>query len=113
MTSGHWGSLVVSGASWLGVGLLVPVPRGLVNGFNGGGRRGGWGAWVGVGLLGTVAVGVGDGFGRGGESEGVAGSGDGEPAAQVGRDECGSPVWALAVSPDGASLAAATIGGEV
>jgi WD40 repeat protein len=84
MSLRHAGNLILSWASWLGVCLLVVVALGVVSGF------------------------------EGGEPKADTESGEaGSPAAQLGRDECGSPVWALAVSPGGASLGAATIGGEV
>jgi WD40 repeat protein len=65
-------------------------------------------------LLVLAVLGVAIGFDGGSEPKVGEGSGEAQrPAGELDRDEYGSPVWALAVPPGGASLGAATIGGEV
>ncbi len=72
----------------------------------------GWASWLGVCLLALGALRVAGG-GIGGDGPKTGSGGEEPPAAQVSRDDCGSPVWVLASSPSGTSLGAATIGGEI
>jgi WD40 repeat protein len=85
MTASHAGNPIARWASWLKVCVLVLAVLGGAIVFDGGSEP----------KVGGVP----------GEAE--------RPAGELDRDECGSPVWALTVSPGGATLGAATIGGEV
>src|SRR5690242_17309917 len=81
---------------------------------HGGNPIGMWASWRKVGLLALAVVGVSIVFDGGSEPQvGGVPVEAGRPAGELDREECGSAVWALAVSPGGASLGAATIGGEV
>jgi WD40 repeat protein len=72
----------------------------------------GWASWLGVALLVLGALRVVDGV-IGGDGPRMGSGEEDPPAAQVSRDDFGSPVWALAITPRGTSLGAATIGGEI
>jgi WD40 repeat protein len=66
--------------------------------------------WLGVGLLVLAVSWVAKGFMAGDEPEPV----ESEPSqAERSGEACGSPVWALAVSPGGEYLSWATVGGDV
>ncbi len=85
MRRGLVGNLLQSGGTWLGVCFLV---LGV--------------SWVAKGFI------VGD------EPPPGSVTGDADRSrAQQSREDCGSPVWALAVSPAGGYLGWATVGGDV
>jgi WD40 repeat protein len=74
----------------------------------------GWASWLGFCLLVLAISWVSNGFLGGEEPERRSGPGAVERSnAQRSREDCGSPVWALAVSPDGEYLGWATVGGDV